>query len=182
MSPARVHPTAEVEPGVVLGDDVAVWHHVHVRTGASIGSQTLLGKDVFVDEGVVVGARCKIQNGAQLYRGTVIGDGVFVGPRAVLANDRHPRAVTPSGELKSPDDWTIRPNRIGEGASIGAGAVVVGAEVGPWALVGAGAVVVHDVPSHGLALGVPAVVVGEVCFCARPAVPRSPDCGWAPSA
>jgi serine acetyltransferase len=121
---------------------------------------------VFIDEGVAVGDRVKIQNGAHIYHGVTIEDGVFIGPGAILTNDRRPRALNAQGELARGDDWTVSPIRVGKGASIGAGAIVVaGCDVGPHAMVGAGSVVTHDVPGHALVVGNPARQIGWVCIC-----------------
>jgi acetyltransferase-like isoleucine patch superfamily enzyme len=163
---ARVHPTAELEPDVSVGAGSSIWHRAQLRTGASIGAECVVGRDVFLDTGVVVGDRVKIQNAALVYHGVTVADGVFIGPGAILTNDRYPRAVTSTGELARPGDWTVSPIRLEEGCSIGAGAVVVaGVVVGPWATVGAGAVVTRDVPGHALVVGSPAHRIGWVCAC-----------------
>lgn len=155
---AWVHPTAEVEPGAELAEDVRVWHLCHVRTGARVGDGTSLGRGVFVDAGVQIGARCKVQNGVSVYRGVHLEDEVFLGPGAVLTNDLRPRATSA--------DWAVTPTRVRRGASIGAGAVVVcGTTIGVHAMVGAGAVVTRDVPDHALVIGNPARTAGWVCRC-----------------
>jgi sugar O-acyltransferase (sialic acid O-acetyltransferase NeuD family) len=52
--------------------------------------------------------------------------------------------------------------RIGEGAEIGTGAVVIPrTSVGAWSIVGAGAVVLKDVPDNVTVVGVPARTVAE---------------------
>ena len=52
---------------------------------------------------------------------------------------------------------------IGEGASVGAGALCIApVRIGAWALVGAGSVVTADVPDFGLMIGSPARRVGWV--------------------
>jgi len=164
--PVRIHDTAEVSQEAIIGAATSIWNYTQVRERASIGEECVIGKNVYVDFDVVVGNRVKIQNNALLYHGVTIEDGVFIGPAACLTNDRRPRAVTASGELKTDADWDVGEIRIREGAAIGARAVILpGVTVGAWAMVGAGAVVTNDVPDHGLVIGVPARLVGYVCRC-----------------
>jgi acetyltransferase-like isoleucine patch superfamily enzyme len=163
---ARVHATADLEDDVTVGPDTAVWNRVQVRRGARIGAGCIVGRDAYIDEGVVIGDRVKIQNAALVYTGVTVDDGVFIGPNAILTNDRYPRSITLSGELARPEDWAIGPIHLYEGASIGAGAVVVaGNDVGRFATVGAGAVVTRTVPDHALVAGNPARRIGWVCAC-----------------
>ncbi len=163
---ARIHPSADLEDGVSIGPRTSVWHRVQVRTGATIGADGIIGRDAFIDEGVVIGDRVKIQNSALVYHGVTVGDGVFIGPGAILTNDRNPRAVTATGDLARAEDWTVTPIHLADGASIGAGAVVVaGCDVGAFAMVGAGSVVTRSVPAHALVVGNPARRLGWVCAC-----------------
>jgi UDP-2-acetamido-3-amino-2,3-dideoxy-glucuronate N-acetyltransferase len=161
-----VHQTATVEEGATVGEGSTVWHHAHVRADAHVGSDCIVGKGVYIGAGVRVGDRCKIQNYAMIFEGAEVGNGVFIGPGALLANDRYPRAVTPDGELKAAEDWTLGHVVVEDGASIGAGAIVVpDARIGRWAMVGAGALVTKDVPEHQLVAGNPARAIGYVCRC-----------------
>lgn len=167
--PPRIHPSAEVAPSARIGDGTAIWNEAQVREGARIGRDCVLGKGVFIDLDVVLGDRCKVQNRASLFRGLTLEDGVFVGPHAVFANDRFPRAINPDGSRKSDDDWEVGPTLVKEGASVGAGAVVLpGLTIGAWALVAAGAVVTGDVPDHAIVRGNPARFTGWACACGRP--------------
>ena len=112
---------------------------------------------------MIVGRNSKIQNYALLYSPATLGVGVFIGPAAVLTNDMFPRAVTADLELKSTDDWTPAGTVIGDGAAIGARAVILpGLKIGAWSIVAAGAVVTADVPEHALVAGVPARQMGWV--------------------
>lgn len=174
---ARIHPSADLEPGIAVGPRTSIWHRAQVRTGARIGADCVVGRDAFIDEGVVIGSRVKIQNAALVYHGTTVEDGVFIGPNAILTNDRFPRSITASGELARADDWEVSPITLRRGSSIGAGAVVVaGTEVGAFATVGAGAIVTHDVPPHALVVGNPARRMGWVCACGQ----RLADAAGAP--
>jgi acetyltransferase-like isoleucine patch superfamily enzyme len=163
-----IHPTADISPGVVIGESTQVWDQVRIREEAILGAECIIGRGAYIDSGVRIGDRVKVQNDALIYRGCVVESGVFIGPAAILTNDRFPRAITADGDLATADDWEISETHLGLGCSIGAGAIVVaGHDVGSYALVAAGAVVTQEVPAHGLVMGNPARLVGWVCACGR---------------
>jgi acetyltransferase-like isoleucine patch superfamily enzyme len=163
MSGPFVHPTATVEEGASVGDGSKVWANVQIRPGARVGRGCNLGRNSFVDVDVEVGDHVKIQNNASLYEGVTVEAGVFVGPHVIFTNDKVPRAVTPSGALKTQSDWQLGRTVVRYGASIGAGAVVVtGVQIGRWAMIGSGTVVTKDVPDHALVVGNPGRIIGYV--------------------
>lgn len=160
MSTDGIHETAIVESGATIGAGTLVWHHVHVRAGASVGTDCTLGKNVYVDTDVHIGDGVKLQNNVSVFAGVTIEDNVFVGPSAVFTNDPRPRA---NGE-----DWEIVKTHVHRGASIGANATIVcGTDIGENAMVGAGAVVTRDVEAHALVAGNPARRIGWVCACGK---------------
>lgn len=159
----RIMPGADVDERATLGDGTVVWQLAQVREGARLGSGCSVGRGAYVDSGVVMGRNCKLQNYALVYAPATMGHGVFVGPAAVLTNDLHPRAVDRDGRLKRAGDWTPEGVALGDGAAVGARAVILaGVRIGRWALVGAGAVVTRDVPDHALVVGSPARRTGWV--------------------
>jgi acetyltransferase-like isoleucine patch superfamily enzyme len=159
----RVHSSADVALDVEIGEGTQVWANVQIRPGAKLGHSCIVGRHAFIDLDVTIGSHVKIQNNAALYEGVSVADGVFIGPHVVFTNDRVPRAVTPSGTLKTKDDWELGRTEVRYGASVGACAVVVtGVTIGRWAMVGSGAVVTRDVPDHALVVGNPARVIAYV--------------------
>lgn len=155
-----IHDSAIVERGAHVGANTHVWHFSHVRTLAFVGESCVLGKGVYIDTGVRIGDRCKIQNDVSVYQGVTLEDDVFVGPKVAFTNDPYPRAFGP---------WEPVPTRVCQGASLGAGAVILcGVTIGKYAMVAAGAVVTHDVPSYGKVKGNPAVLDGYVGKDGRP--------------
>src|SRR3954470_10053226 len=184
MDTIYIHPSADVSPRATLGAGTKVWHQAQVREGAVLGRNCILGKGAYVDFGVQIGNNVKIQNRASVYHGVTLENGVFVGPHVIFTNDKLPRAINPDGSLKADDDWELGYILVKEGASIGAGAIIVtGVTIGRWAMIGAGAVVTRDVPDFGLAYGNPARLAGYVCPCghkmshAGADTWQCPDCG-----
>lgn len=176
----RIHETADVADSAIVGQGVQIWHQSQIRERAQIGDNCIIGKGVYIDAEVRVGRNCKIQNYALVYSGAVLGDGVFIGPSAILTNDRYPRAINLAGELKDALDWECGTIEIEDGASVGAGAVLVtGIRIGRYATIGAGSVVTHDVPPFALMIGTPAFQCGWVCRCGRPMIDDTPcsECG-----
>jgi UDP-2-acetamido-3-amino-2,3-dideoxy-glucuronate N-acetyltransferase len=165
-----IHPTAIIEPGVIVGRHTAIWDHVHVRHSTRIGAECIIGEKTHIAYGVTIGDRVKINAFVYICTGVTIERGVMVSAGTVFTNDRFPRATTPDfRELLSsePDEKTL-PTLVREGATIGAQATIgPGLTIGRFAMVGMGSVVTHDVPDFGLAVGNPARIVGFVCVCGR---------------
>ena len=178
----RVHPTADVEPDVEIGEGTAVWDHVHIRSGARIGRDCIVGEKTYLGPGVVIGNRVKLNAMVYLPTGVVVHDGVMIGAGSVFTNDLYPRATDPGLRAlrdSGPGDQTLS-TVVEEGASIGAGCTVgCGTTIGRWALVGMGAVVTRSVPPFHLAVGSPARSVGIVCRCGEPVLRIPPgSVGW----
>jgi len=169
-----VHPQGLCESDQV-GSGTKIWAFAHVMKGARIGAGCNIGQGAFVESGAVLGDRVTVKNGVYVWDGVRVEDGVFLGPACVLTNRRRPRSRQGQGGPRPPFD----PILIQEGATIGAGAVLIcPLIVGRFAFVGAGAVVNRDVPDHALVLGHPARRAGWVCQCGQTLTENlvCPDC------
>jgi UDP-2-acetamido-3-amino-2,3-dideoxy-glucuronate N-acetyltransferase len=144
------HPTAVIDEGCHIGDDVKIWHFCHLMSGCTIGKNCSLGQNVVVLPTAILGNRVKVQNNVSIYDGVECEDDVFIGPSAVFTNVSNPRSqVSRKHEYKK----TI----VKRGATIGANATILcGIEIGEYAFIGAGAVVTRDVLPFSLIMGNPA--------------------------
>ena len=159
----RIAQSASVSRMAKLAENTSVWDFSQVRENAIIGENTIVGSYVYIDANVQIGKNCKIQNRALVYDSAIIHDGVFVGPGAILTNDKNPRSISETGQIKTQADWEKTGVQVLEGASIGAGAICIAPiTIGKWASIGAGAVVTKSVKSYALVLGNPARQVGWV--------------------
>ena len=136
-----------------IGDGTVVRDYVNLF-GCKIGKNCKIGAYAEIGKGVVIGDNCKIEAYAFIPPGVTIEDDVFVGPHACFTNDLHPSAV---------GEWEVTPTHVKKGASIGANATIIcGNTIGEGALVGAGAVVTRDVPARTLVVGCPARVLKKL--------------------
>lgn len=166
----RIHPTANIEKDVTLGDGTSVWDNVHIRFGTKIGDQCIIGGKSYIAYDVVIGHRCKINSAVYICTKVTLEDGVMVAAGTIFTNDRFPRAA-------SDDLLSLRPSEPDEetestlvkcGATIGAGAIIgSNLTIGRWAMVGMGAVVTKSIPDFHLVVGSPAKSIGAVCRCGK---------------
>jgi acetyltransferase-like isoleucine patch superfamily enzyme len=141
-----------------FGARVLIGDLASVREGCRIGDGVILGRGVMALYNCSVGAYSRIQDQVHLVGDMVVEEHVFIGMGVVTTNDNSVyigRFGIGGGKQRGP---TIRRYAV-----VGAGATILpNLEIGEGALVGAGAVVTRDVPPWSVVTGVPARVVRPI--------------------
>lgn len=149
-----IHPLSDVQTASI-GLDTTIWQYVVVLSKAVIGRNCNINAHCFIENDVVIGDNVTIKCGVYLWDGITIEDNVFIGPNVTFTNDKYPRSKQyPEAFLRT---------LIKSGASIGAGAILLGGiTIGKNALIGAGSVVTKDIPDGELWMGNPAKFVKKL--------------------
>ena len=167
----RIHPTARVEEGVVLGAGTSVWDNVHIRKNTVIGANGIVGEKTYIAYDVKIGSGVKINSYVYICTGVTIEDGVMIAAGTIFTNDQYPRAFEPddfSVKTSEPTEETLE-TVVRRGVTIGAGCIIgPGVELGEFSMIGMGSVVTRDVKPFELVYGNPARPVGHVCLCGQP--------------
>ena len=127
---------ARIEPGAIIRDRVEIGDAAVIMMGAVINIGSVIGEGTMIDMGAVLGGRA------------TVGKHCHVGAGTVLAGVVEPASATP---VIIEDDVLIGANAV----------VLEGVRVGKGAVVAAGAVVVEDVAPGAVVAGVPAKVIKQ---------------------
>lgn len=125
---------ARIEPGAILREQVEIGANAVIMMGAILNIGASVGEGSMIDMGAVLGGRA------------TVGKNCHIGAGAVLAGVIEPASATP---VIVEDDVLVGANAV----------VLEGVRVGRGAVVAAGAVVVEDVPPDTVVAGCPARVV-----------------------
>jgi len=137
----------EVGEGTKIHDQVNLYK-------CKIGQNCKIDAFVYIEEGVKIGNNVKIRALTFIPAGVEIEDDVFIGPGVIFTNDKYPRVR---------GQWRLLKTKVKQGASIGAGAVILpGVTIGKYTVVAAGSVVTKDVPDYAIVVGNPARIIGYV--------------------
>ena len=138
--------------GIVIGSRVEVEHHVFFKL-VDGNARLEIGDSVFIGTGSEIDVASSVRIGAH----TLIAPGVFI--------TDHEHNIARAMRI---DAQGIRsaPVVIGEDVWLGARSIVLpGITIGDGAVIGAGAVVTKDVEPYAIVAGVPARVLGKRDIC-----------------
>lgn len=135
-----------IDPTAQIGKGTTVWHFAVILADVVIGENCSIGSLAEIGKGCLIEEGTRISHGVFLPYHSRIGRGVFIGPNVTFTDDRYPIAGNAG--------YTALPPIVEDGASIGAGSVILpGVRIGAGALVGAGSVVTRDVESGSIVHG-----------------------------
>lgn len=152
---AKVRSGSTIYRGSSIGARFQTGHNVVIREECTIGDDVSVWSNTIVDYGCRIGDRVKIHSNCYIAQFTEIEDDAFLAPGVCIANDLYPGQAASAHVMSGP--W------IGAGAQIGVNVTLLPfVRIGAGALIGAGAVVVLDIPDGCVAFGNPATVRGRV--------------------
>ena len=156
------YPTAQFESGVrivtpdrlTLGRDVIIRRNTELACGGM--AWTRYEGFISIGDNTEVGSDCMLWGGG----GIEIGRCVHVGPQTLIFSSGEDYSLE-FAKKTSPTNW-FRQVTIRDYVGIGARAMILpGVTIGEGAVVGAGALVTRDVPEYKIVAGVPARVIGD---------------------
>jgi acetyltransferase-like isoleucine patch superfamily enzyme len=130
----NIHPSVKISPWVNLYE-------------CEIGDGSFIGPFVEIQKGVVIGKNTRISSHTFICEGVTIGDDCFVAHGCMFVNDKF---------TEHREDWLLRNTKVGNNVRIGSNATILPVTIGDGAIIGAGAVVTKDVPPNTTVVGVPA--------------------------
>jgi UDP-N-acetylglucosamine acyltransferase len=150
---ARVHPTAIVEPGAELADDVEVGPYSIVRRAVRVGAGSVVGPHCVIEGRTTIGKANRIwqfnsiggapqdKKYAGEETGLVIGDGNTIREFCTISTG----TVQDAGTTRIGDDnWIMNSVHIAHDCIVGSHTIIAGyaglaghVELGDWAIVGA---------------------------------------------
>ncbi len=130
------HLSARIEPGAIIRSHVTIEDHAVIMMGAIINIGAHIGAYTMIDMGAVIGGRA------------YVGRHCHIGAGAVLAGVIEPASAK---EVIVEDDVMIGANAV----------VLEGIRIGKGAIVAAGAIVIEDVAENSVVGGVPARLIKQ---------------------
>ena len=154
-----VHPSAAVDPSVILGDGVSVGPNAVIEGGAVIGDRSIIGAGCLIGWEVRIGKGCRFHPGAMIRERCVLGDRVILQPGAVIGSCGFGYEFQGGRHAKIPQTGIVE---IGDDVEIGANTTVDRARFGR-TVIGEGSKIDNLVQiAHNVQIGPHTVICSQV--------------------
>ena len=137
---------------VQVGKRTIIWDFVNLYE-CKIGDDCMIGTFVEIQKNVQIGHRSRIQSHAFLCELVKIGNECFISHGVMFINDTF-QSGRPAESSKL---W--KSTIVADQVSIGSNATIMPVKIGKGAVVGSGAVVINDVPENANVAGNPAKIL-----------------------
>jgi acetyltransferase-like isoleucine patch superfamily enzyme len=131
---------------VKVGNNVTISHYTNLY-GCELGDDVFIGPFVEVQSNVKIGNRSRVSSHTFICSSVDIGEDCFIAHGVVFTNDKF---------TEGREDWVERKTLVGNNVRIGSNATILPVIIGDGAVIGAGAVVTKNVPAGAVVKGNPA--------------------------
>jgi len=154
-----VHPSAVVDPSVVMGEGVSVGPTAVIEAGAVIGERSIVGPGCLVGREVRVGRECRLHQGVIIRERCLLGDRVILQPGVVIGSCGFGYEFQSGRHIKIPQTGIVE---IGDDVEIGANATVDRARFGR-TVIGEGSKIDNLVQiAHNVQVGPHTIICAQV--------------------
>lgn len=131
---------------VKVGNNVTISHYTNLY-GCELGDDVFVGPFVEIQSNVKIGKRTRVSSHSFICSSVEIGEDCFIAHGVMFTNDKF---------TEEKGAWVERKTVIGNNVRIGSNATILPVSIGDGAVIGAGAVVTKDVPAGATVKGNPA--------------------------
>lgn len=136
----RLETNCDIDPSARISDFTNLY-------GCTIKEDVFVGPFVEIQKNVYIGARTKVSSHSFICSSVNIGEDCFIAHGVMFTNDKF---------TENREEWIERSTTIGNNVRIGSNATILPVTIGDGAVIGAGAVVTKDVPAGATVKGNPA--------------------------
>ena len=131
---------------VKVGNNVTISHFTNLY-GCELGDDVFVGPFVEIQSNVKIGKGTRVSSHSFICSSVEVGEDCFIAHGVMFTNDKF---------TEGREDWVERKTIIGNNVRIGSNATILPVTIGDGAVIGAGAVVTKDVPAGKVVKGNPA--------------------------
>ncbi len=131
---------------VKCGNNVSISHFTNLY-GCELGDNVFVGPFVEIQSNVKIGKNSRVSSHSFICSSVEIGEDCFIAHGVMFTNDKF---------TENRDEWIERKTVVGNNVRIGSNATILPVKIGDGAVIGAGAVVTKDVLPNQIVKGNPA--------------------------